>query len=62
MKTRILVFVIGSATAFLGCAIKQTPDEPFQHARLVDYRSIDTTSASSWNGAVTVNPDQVFGN
>ena len=62
MKTRILVFVIGSATAFLGCAIKQTPEESFQHVRLIDYRSTDTTSASNWNGAVTVNPDRVFGN
>jgi hypothetical protein len=61
MTTRILVFVIGSATALLGCATKQVPEEPFQHVRLADYRSTAGVSAHGLDGAITVNPDQVFG-
>ena len=62
MKTRILVFVIGSAVAFLGCATKQVPEESFQHVRLADYQSTHGAIASGESGAITVNPDQVFGN
>jgi hypothetical protein len=62
MKTRILVFVIGGAVAFLGCATKRVPEESSQHARLADYQSTDSAIASGGNGAITVNPDQVFGN
>ena len=63
MKTRILVFVIGSAALF-GCATRQVPEEPF-NARLADYRAEYRTagvSADSRGGAITVNPEQVFGN
>ena len=59
MKTRVLVFVIGSAALF-GCATRQLPEEPF-HARLAEYRTAGI-SADSLGGAITVNPEQVFGN
>ena len=62
MKTRILVFVIGSTVALLGCATKQVPDESVQLARVASYRSTDSATASGGNGAITVDPDQVFGN
>ena len=61
MKTRILVFVIGSTVALLVCATKQVPDESVQHARVASYRSTDS-GASGGSGAITVDPDQVFGN
>jgi hypothetical protein len=56
MKTRVLVFVIGSVALF-GCATRQLPQEP----RLAEYRTA-AVSADSWAGAITVNPEQVFGN
>jgi hypothetical protein len=56
MKTRVLVFVIGSVALF-GCATRQLPQEP----RLAQYRTA-AVSADSWAGAITVNPEQVFGN
>jgi hypothetical protein len=62
MKTRILVFVIGGTVALLGCATKQVPDESIQHARVASYRSTDSATASGESGAITVDPDQVFGN
>ena len=68
MKTRVLVFVIGSTVALLGCATKQVPDESVQHARVAtyrataSYRSTDSATASGGSGAITVEPDQVFGN
>ena len=62
MKTRILVFVIGSAVACLGCATKQVREESSPHVRLADYQSTASATASGGSGAITVNPDQVFGN
>lgn len=59
MKTRVLVFVIGSA-ALCGCATRQLPEDP-SHARLVEYRTAGV-STDSRGGAITVNPGQVFGN
>jgi hypothetical protein len=62
MKTRVLVLVIGSAALF-GCATRQLPEEPL-NARLAEYRTADV-SADSRGGAIdaiTVNPEQVFGN
>ena len=62
MKTRILVFVIASVVACLGCATKQVPEESFQHVRVADHQSTDSATAPGGNGAITVTPDQVFGN
>jgi hypothetical protein len=59
MKTRVLLFVIGSAALF-GCATRQLPEEPL-NARLAEYRTAGV-SADSRGGAITVNPEQVFGN
>jgi hypothetical protein len=61
MKTRVLLFVIGSAALF-GCATRQVPEEPL-NARLAEYRTAGV-SADSRGGAIdaiTVNPEQVFG-
>lgn len=55
MKTRMLVVVIGIGTALLGCATKDIPEGPPQHVRLAD-------AAPGWNGALTVNADQIFDN
>jgi hypothetical protein len=62
MRTRVLVFVIGSAAVLLGCATKQVPEESFQNVRLADYQPTDSATVSGGNGAITVSPDQVFGN
>jgi hypothetical protein len=62
MKTRVLVFVIASVVACLGCATKQVPEASFQHVRVADYQSTSSAAASGGNGAITVDPDQVFGN
>ncbi len=58
MKTRMIVFVIGIATAFLGCATKEVQDDQFSHVRVASY----SCPARGWNGAITVNPEQVFEN
>ena len=65
MKTRVLVFVLGSAALF-GCATRQVPEEPF-NARLAEYREYRTAGVSAESrgdaiDAITVNPEQVFGN
>lgn len=59
MKTRVLVFVIGSAALF-GCATRQGLEEPF-NARLAEYRTAGV-SVDSPGGAITVSPEQVFEN
>ncbi len=58
MKTRMIVFVIGIVTAFLGCATMEVQDDQFLHVRVAGYNS----PASVWYGAITVNPEQVFEN
>jgi hypothetical protein len=58
MSTRMIVFVIGIVTAVLGCATRQVQDDQSLHGRVASYRS----PASSWYGAITVNPEQVFEN
>jgi hypothetical protein len=59
MKIWALVFAIGSAALF-GCATRQLPDEPL-NVRLAQYRAADV-SAEGQGGAITVSPEQVFGN
>ena len=59
MKIWALVFAIGSAALF-GCATRQLPDEPL-NTRLAQYRAADV-STDSQGGAITVRPEQVFGN
>jgi hypothetical protein len=56
MKTGMIVFAIGIATAFLGCATNEVQDDQFLHVRVASY----SAPASVWYGAITVNPEQVF--
>jgi hypothetical protein len=64
MKARMIVFVIGIATAVLGCATKGVRDDQFSRARGTSYSSPATAPDSGWYypGAITVNPGQVFEN
>jgi hypothetical protein len=64
MKARTIVFVIGIATAVLGCATNEVRDDPFSRVRGASYSSPASTSDSGGYhpGAITVNPGQVFEN
>jgi len=62
MKTRMIVFVIGIVTAFLGCATNELLDDPFSYVRVARHSSPASAQDSRWNGAITVNPEQVFEN
>jgi hypothetical protein len=62
MNTRMIVFVIGIVTAVLGCATRQVLDDQSSHGRVASYRSPASAQMSSWYGAITVNPEQVFEN
>ena len=64
MKARMMVFVIGIATAVLGCAANEVREDPFSRARGASYSSPASTSDSGGYhpGAITVNPGQVFEN
>jgi len=63
-RMRMIVFVIGIATAVLGCATKEVRDDQFSRAREASYSSPATAPDSGWYypGAITVNPGQVFEN
>jgi hypothetical protein len=62
MKTQLIVFVIGIATAVLGCATHEGRDDQFSRARGASYSAPASASNSGWYypGAITVNPEQVF--
>jgi hypothetical protein len=60
MKTWLVVFVIGIATAVLGCATQELHDDHPLHVRVASYGSPPTAQDSRWYGAITVNPEQVF--
>jgi hypothetical protein len=64
VKTRMIVFVIGVATAVLGCATNEGRDDQFSRARGASYSAPTSASNSGWYypGAITVNPGQVFEN
>jgi hypothetical protein len=64
MKARMIVVVIGFATAVLGCATKEVRDEQFSRARGPSYSSPASApdSGGYHPGAITVNPGQVFEN
>ena len=59
MKTRMVVFVIGIATMALGCAAQDLHDGQSQRVRVASYSS-PVSAQSSWYGAITVSPEQVF--
>ena len=60
---KAIVFVIGIATAVLGCA-KEVRDDQISRARGASYSSPASAPDSGWYypGAITVNPGQVFEN
>ena len=64
MKARMNVFVIGIATAVLGCATTEGRDDQFSRARGASYSAPASASNSGWYypGAITVAPGQVFEN
>jgi hypothetical protein len=64
MKARMIVFVIGIATALLGCATNEGRDDQFSRARGASYSAPASALDSGWyySGAITVNPGQVFEN
>jgi hypothetical protein len=64
MKARMIVFVIGIATAVLGCATNEVQDDQFSRARGASYSSPASAPDSGWyyRGAITVHPGQVFEN
>ena len=62
MKARMIVFVIGIATAVLGCATKELRDDHVLHVRVASYSSSSSAQDSGWYGAITVNPEQIFEN
>ena len=62
MKARMIVVVIGIATAVLGCATKEARDEQFSRARGASYSSPASAPDSGYPGAITVNRGQVFEN
>ena len=64
MKARMIVFVVGVATAVLGCATNDGRDDQFSRARGAGYTAPACASNSGWYypGAITVNPGQVFEN
>ena len=61
---KIIVLVIGIATAVLGCATTEVRDDQFWRARGAGYNSPASAPDSGWYhpGAITVNPGQVFEN
>ena len=60
MKTRMIIFAIGIATAVLGCATNKLQEDQFQQVRLASYNSAQD---SGWyKQAITVNPEQIFEN
>jgi hypothetical protein len=64
MKARMIVFVIGIASAVLGCATNEGRDDQFSRARGPSYsaRASASNSGGYYPGAITVNPGQVFEN
>ena len=62
MKARMIVFVIGIASAVLGCATNEGRDDQFSRARGARYSAPASAPDSGWYGAITVNPRQVFEN
>jgi hypothetical protein len=64
MAMKAIVFVIGIATAVLGCATKEVRDDQFSRARGASYNSPASAPDSGWYhpGAITVKPGQVFEN
>jgi hypothetical protein len=66
MKARMIVFVIGiaTATAVLGCATNEGRDDQFSRARGPSYsaRASASNSGGYYPGAITVNAGQVFEN
>jgi hypothetical protein len=59
MKTRMVVFVIGIATMAFGCAAQDLHDGQSLRVRVASYSS-PVSAHSSWYGAITVSPEQVF--
>jgi hypothetical protein len=64
MVMKIVVLVIGMATAVLGCSTKEVRDDQFSRARGASYNSPASAPDSGWyhHGMITVNPGQVFEN
>jgi hypothetical protein len=64
MVMKLIVLVIGIATAVLGCATKEVRDDQFSRAQGASYSSPARAPDSGWYhpGAITVNPGQVFEN
>lgn len=62
MVMKIILLVIGIATAVLGCATKEVRDDQFSRARGASYTSPASAPDSGWYhpGAITVNLGQVF--
>jgi uncharacterized protein YceK len=63
MKARMIVLVIGIATALLGCATNEVRDDPSSRARGAYSSPASTSDSGGYHpGAITVNPGQVFEN
>jgi hypothetical protein len=59
MKTRMVVFATGIATIAFGCATQELHDDLSVRVRVASYSS-PASAQSSWYGAITVSPEQVF--
>jgi hypothetical protein len=59
MKTWMVVFVIGIATMAFGCAAQELHEQQSLRVRVASYSS-PVSAQSSWYGAITVSPEQVF--
>jgi hypothetical protein len=62
MQTRVIVLAMGITTAVLGCATKEVRDSQFAYLRVAPQTSPASAQNPGWNGAITVNPEQVFEN